>query len=79
MHSIIYNIPENKIIVNKHIKALKILSILLDSYINKCIDISNNKLEKNGLNTLSKIYYKNDIPGIDYSLNNYDNFHFNFI
>jgi len=79
LHSIIYNIPETVIIVNKHSEAIKVLIILLDSYIHKCIDISNNKLEKNGYNISSKYYHKNEISGFEMPLNNYDLIHFNYI
>lgn len=79
LHSIIYNIPEIDVFVNKHTKSINILIILLDSYIDKCIDISNNNIKKNGYNILSKYYYKNEINGFDTSKNNYDSNHFNYI
>lgn len=79
LHSIIYNIPEITVIINKHSESIKVLITLLDSYINKCIDISNNKLEKNGYNISSKYYHKNELPGIEQPLNNYDLIHFNYI
>jgi hypothetical protein len=79
LHSIIYNMEEKPVIINKLNKSIKVLNILLQSYIDKAIDISNKELEKNGYDITSRKMHKNELDGIyinninsnSYDLNNF--------
>ena len=74
LHSIIYTMEQNDVIINKLNKSIKILDTLLTYYINEVIDISNKQLKKHGYNISSKKFYKDELDGISInSKNNYTN------
>ena len=74
LHSIIYTMEPNDVIINKLNKSIKVLDTLLTYYINEVIDISNKQLKKHGYNITSKKFYKDELDGISINpTNNYTN------
>ena len=79
LHSFIYKMEPNDVIINKLNKSLQVLNILLQTYINNVIDISNKQLKKHGYNISSKKFYKDELDGIYINSNDsnkYDLNHF---
>jgi len=73
LHSIIYNTPSNKMVMDKHTRAHKRLETILNVYLNKLYDTCHNSLIINGYNI-----YKKQINLGPKEYNNYDDKDFTF-
>lgn len=78
LHSLIYKLPANNYVENRHRLAIERLYDILNTYIQDIINICNNKIKQNGFNTTSKWIYSNDVNGIDYGSKHELN-HFKFV
>lgn len=79
LHSIIHNIETNKIIMDKHMEAVNVLNKLLQNYINKAIDMSNEQINKNGYDTMSRKIYKGELESFSLGNSSIESVHFELL
>lgn len=79
LHSIIHTMETSNVIVDKYEKSLTVLDSILKYYIDEAKDISNYRLEKEGYDSSSKFFYKDELDGFENNSidsNVYDGSHF---